>query len=507
ANVVNRLLVDAATKARMDRVYQSFIGQFLEWPNVAYEAQHMILRRSLASELNVVANQLARIAQAERRTRDFTLNNIRQVLAEVIACFPVYRTYVADRASESDCRYVDWAIASARRRRSVGEAPLFDFVRSALLMELTATSDAMRRRIRDFAMKFQQVTAPVTAKGIEDTALYRFNRLVSLNEVGGEPDAYGSSVRAFHADAQHRARYWPHEMLATSTHDTKRSGDVRARINVLSEMTAVWRQTLERWSRINRSRQREVEGQQAPSRNDEYLLYQTLIGSWPLEPAPAREVAITAYRDRIEAYMLKAAREAKARTGWANPNEAYEEALRQFVRAILDPREGNLFLADFVAFQGRVARFGLYNGLTQTLCKLTAPGVPDLYQGDDLWDFSLVDPDNRRPVDYEVRLRMLGALQKEFEGADATLVAQRVRALVDNLSDGRGKLYLIWKTLQFRRAHPDLFRDAEYLPLRVTGEHASKACAFARRANEQLAIVIAPRLYRRLLGDGEAPPL
>jgi (1->4)-alpha-D-glucan 1-alpha-D-glucosylmutase len=218
-------------------------------------------------------------------------------------------------------------------------------------------------------------------------------------------------------------------------------------------------------------------------------------------------VAITAYRDRIEAYMLKAAREAKARTSWANPNEAYEDALRQFVRAILEPREGNLFLADFTAFQRRVARFGLYNGLTQTLCKLTAPGVPDLYQGDDLWDFSLVDPDNRRPVDYEVRLRMLMALQEEFEGAAATLVASRVRALLDNLGDGRGKLYLIWKTLQFRRAHPEIFRDAAYLPLRVTGEHASKACAFARRANEQLAIVIAPRLYRRLLGDGEAAPL
>ena len=318
ANVVNRLLVDAATKARMDRVYHSFIQQSLEWANVAYDAQHMILRRSLASELSVVANMLTRIAQADRHTRDLTYNILRQSLAEVIACFPVYRTYVGDTASETDKRYIDWAIASARRRRTAGDAPAFDFIRQALLMELPVATDSLRRQLRNFAMKFQQVTAPITAKGIEDTSLYRFNRLTSLNEVGGEPDAYGSTVRAFHADSQHRARFWPHEMLGTSTHDTKRSEDVRARINVLSEMTQFWRKTIERWSRINRLRKREVEGQPAPSLNDEYLLYQTLIGSWPLEELD--EAGLAAYRERIEGYMIKAAREAKSRTSWANVN-------------------------------------------------------------------------------------------------------------------------------------------------------------------------------------------
>jgi len=500
ANVVNRLLVDAATKARMDRVYQSFIGQFLEWPNVAYEAQHMILRRSLASELNVVANQLARIAQAERRTRDFTLNNIRQVLAEVIACFPVYRTYVADRASESDCRYVDWAIASARRRRSVGEAPLFDFVRAALLLELTASSDAMRRRIRDFAMKFQQVTAPVTAKGVEDTSLYRFNRLTSLNEVGGEPDAYGSSVRAFHADSQHRARFWPHEMLATSTHDTKRSEDVRARINVLSEMTQVWRKTIERWSRMNRSRKRDVEGRPAPSENDEYLFYQTLVGSWPLqEPDPTE---LTTYRERIEGYMIKAAREAKSRTSWADVNAEYEDALLQFIRGALEPRDGNLFLTDLGAFQKRAARFGLLNALSQVLCKLTAPGVPDIYQGNEIWDFSLVDPDNRRPVDYEARRRMLENLIHAT--ADPTTL---LRSLLESLPDGRAKLFLSWKALQLRCEHAQLFRDGEYIPLRVIGEHAANVCAFARQHRGNVALTIVPRLYLRLLGEREEMPV
>jgi (1->4)-alpha-D-glucan 1-alpha-D-glucosylmutase len=502
ANVINRMLVDTATKARLDRVYHSFIGEHLEWQDVAYEAQHLVLRRSLASELNVVANRLARIAQTDRRARDFTLSSVRQALAEVIACFPVYRTYVSDSVSAEDRRYIDWAIAAAKSRRSVTEAPVFDFVRAALLVELPSTSELMSHRVRTFAMKFQQVTAPVTAKGVEDTALYRFNRLLSLNEVGGEPAVYGSTVRAFHADAQHRARCWPHELLATSTHDTKRSGDVRARISVLSEMTAVWRQTIERWSRFNRSRKREIEGRQAPSPNDEYLLYETLLGSWPVEEGD--EGAASTYRQRIETYLIKAAREAKTRTSWASVNAPYEEALVQFVGAILDRRNGNLFLADFVAFHRQVVRFGLLNGLTQTLCKLTAPGVPDIYQGDDLWDFSLVDPDNRRPVDYAKRSQLLQQLQQECGQAQA---AGWVRSLVDNLHDGRCKLYLLWRVLQFRQAHEALFRDGEYLPLRVSGDHAAKICAFARRHHDRLAIVVAPRLYRRLLGERAEPPL
>jgi (1->4)-alpha-D-glucan 1-alpha-D-glucosylmutase len=504
ANVVNRLLVDAATKSRMDRVYHAFIEQNLEWANVAYDAQHMILRRSLASELSVVANQLTRIAQADRHTRDFTYNILRQTLAEVIACFPVYRTYVGDSASDTDRRYIDWAIATARRRRTAGEAPAFDFVRAALLMELPVATESLRRQLRNFAMKFQQVTAPITAKGVEDTSLYRFNRLTSLNEVGGEPDAYGSTVRAFHADSQHRARFWPHEMLGTSTHDTKRSEDVRARISVLSEMTQVWRKTIERWTRINRLRKREVEGQPAPSLNDEYLLYQTLIGSWPLEEPD--ETALAVYRERIEAYMIKAAREAKSRTSWANVSAEYEEALLQYIRALLEQRDGNLFLTDFSAFQRRISRFGLLNALSQTLCKLTAPGVPDLYQGNEIWDFSLVDPDNRRPVDYAKRRRMLA----ELEGIDMDVCVDRglIKSLLDGIRDGRCKLFLTWKVLQFRRDHESLFRDGEYLPLRVGGEFAPNVCAFARRYQGKLAIVVAPRLYLRLLGpDREELPL
>lgn len=493
ANVVNRLLIDPGTRARMGRTYRSIIGEPRLWPDVTYDCQHRVLRKSLASELNTAANLLARIAGGDRQTRDFTLASLWRALAEVIACFPVYRTYVTDSVSESDRRYIDWAIAGARRRGSSIEQSVFDFVRSALLLELPAQGESARERMRRFVMKFQQITAPITAKGVEDTALYRFNRLVSLNEVGGEPDLYGSSVNAFHTDAKYRARHWPHEMLTTSTHDTKRSGDVRARINVLSEIPAEWRRAVDRWRRINRMRRREVGGMPAPSADDEYLFYQTLIGSWPL--AEPDEAGLGAYRERIEAYMLKAAREAKERTSWAAANPEYEEALMQFIRAALERREGGLFLADFCAFNRSIVRFGLLNGLSQTLLKLTAPGVPDVYQGDELWDFSLVDPDNRRPVDYDVRRRLLAGLAGDT-AADLTLA----RSLAGDLTDPRCKLFLHARTLELRRRDPELFRLGEYLPLKVTGQRALHLCAFARRLEGRLAVVLAPRLYLKLLG-------
>ena len=506
ANVVGRLLIDAGSKSRMDRVYRSFIGEPRRWSDVAYQSQHLVLRKSLASELNTAANLLARIAHDDRRTRDFTLNSLRQGLAEVIANFPVYRTYVTDTASESDRRYIDWAVATARHRASSIEQPVLDFVRSALLLELAAPSESARSRMRRFAMKFQQITAPITAKGIEDTALYRFNRLVSLNEVGGEPDLYGSSVSAFHADAQDRARQWPNEMLTTSTHDTKRSEDVRARISVLSEIPSAWRRAVDRWRRLNRTRRREVGGMPAPSPDDEYLFYQTLIGTWPLEEPD--EAGLAGYRERIEAYMLKAAREAKTRTSWAVADSDYEDALTQFIRTALERREGNLFVADFSAFNQRIVRFGLLNGLSQTLLKLTAPGVPDIYQGNETWQFSLVDPDNRRAVDYARSRGLLEAL------ASGPAEGSLPRALAENVADPRCKLFLHARTLQLRRKHPELFERGEYLPLKITGRRASHLCAFARRLQGRVAVVMAPRLYAKLMGasgasddDPSRPPL
>jgi (1->4)-alpha-D-glucan 1-alpha-D-glucosylmutase len=501
ANVVNGLFVDSRAKGRMDRVYQSFIIDYVEWADVAYDSKVVVLRTGLAAELNVLANQLARIAQADRHTRDFTLSNLRHALTEVIACFPVYRTYVSGAASEDDRRFIDWAVARARRRSSTNDIPLLGFVRSMLLADTSGIAEPMHAQVRAFAGKFQQVTAPVTAKGVEDTALYRFTRLASLNEVGGEPESFGVSVRQFHTDAQHRVRDWPHEMLATSTHDTKRSEDVRARINVLAEMPSLWRKSIQRWSRMNRARRRIVDDLPAPGPHAEFLLYQTLLGTWPLESLG--DAAFATYRERIEEYMVKASREAKRRTSWANVNAEYEEALRQFIRTALDRREGNLFVTEVADRARRMARFGFTNSLAQTLCKLTAPGVPDIYQGNEIWDWSLVDPDNRRPVDYALRQRLLTEAMTWSKDSSGSLPAH-LREVLETMEDGRCKLHVTYRTLQFRRSYATLFRDGDYLPLRVTGEKAAHVLAYARRLADQFAVVMVPRLITRLLGARDA---
>jgi (1->4)-alpha-D-glucan 1-alpha-D-glucosylmutase len=499
-NVVNGLFIDPSVKSRLTRTYHAFIGEPAEWKEIAHDAKRLILDTALSSELTVLTNQLARIARANRNTRDFTFRSLRQALTDIIACFPVYRTYVTDSVSAEDRRFIDWAVACAKSRDSGINYEIYEFVRAALLIELPAANETARERVRAFAMKFQQLTAPVTAKGVEDTALYRFHRLIALNEVGSDPDAFGVSVRAFHADAKYRHKHWPHEMLATSTHDTKRSEDTRMRIDVLSEMPSLWRQMLARWRRMNRLRKREIEGRPAPGPNQEYLLYQILLGSWPLEEMDA--ACLHEYSQRIGAYMIKASREAKTRTSWSDRSKDYEDALTQFVDALLEPREGNFFLQDIKLAQQRIARFGVLNSLSQTLCKLTAPGVPDIYQGNDILDFSLVDPDNRRAVDYARRAHMLAALEAHGDADPAF-----ARALLANLNDGRAKLYVTWKALQFRKAHAALFRDGAYLPAAVDGEHASHLCAYVRKLENASVLVIIPRLYARLLGEREELPL
>ncbi|MBV8495817.1 MAG: malto-oligosyltrehalose synthase, partial [Gammaproteobacteria bacterium] len=503
ANVVNALMVDPRARRRFDHSYGRFIGASLKWADVTHEAKHLVLGTSLAAELNVLSGLLLGIARAAPKTRDFTLSSLRQALAELIACFPVYRTYIAASVSADDVRYVDWALTSARRRTPAIDAAVYDFVRAVLLQEASPSSTPIAQAARSFTQKLQQVTAPVTAKGVEDTALYRFNRLASLNEVGGQPDTFGSAVSAFHRDARYRAQHWPGELLATSTHDTKRSEDVRARIDVLSEMPREWRSLLERWSRINRSRKRVLDEAPAPSRNDEYLLYQTLLGSMPLEN---RTATLADYTRRIESYMVKAVREAKLQSSWSNVNAKYEAALQEFIREILDPRAENLFLADLVSAVQRIADCGLLNSLSQTLCKLTAPGVPDTYQGTEIWDFSLVDPDNRRPVDFALRRRMLDAI-RTTSSQDRRELRPFLAGLLTNLADGRAKLYVVWKALQLRSRLAPLYASGRYLPLKAGGTRALHLCAFGRLHEGAAALTIVPRLCFRLVHAraGQAP--
>lgn len=504
ANLVNDLFVDRTTATRMERIYRAFVGEPIEFHDQVYQAKKLILKVALASELNMLANALSRIALANRHTCDFTLNSLRSALGETIACFPVYRTYVSERGvSPEDRRYIEQAVAAGRTKSNAADLSVFDFIRRILLTQTSGDEPQWyRRAIVRFAMKFQQVTSAVMAKGLEDTSFYRYNRLVSLNEVGGDPGRYGIPLEEFHRANQKRLQCWPDSMLASSTHDTKRSEDVRARINVLSEIPAQWRQSLRRWRDWNRSRRRTVEGKPAPSRNDEYLLYQTLVGAWPLEEM--HHEGWSTFVDRIEQYMLKAIREAKEHTSWANPNEEYENALRQFVHAILEGRKNNRFRNDFAEFHRRVARLGMFNSLGQTLLKLTVPGVPDIYQGNELWEFSLVDPDNRRPVAYAERQRVLRELKECEAGRGAGSCAPM---LLQHWQDGRIKMFVTRKALSARNKYPELFRMGSYLPLSANGSRGEHVCAFVRQHNGQKVMVVVPRLCASLLNGNKENPV
>src|SRR6266496_1172978 len=498
ANLVNGLFIDGSAADKMQRIYRSFAGNQEPFADQVYASKKLILKVVLASELNVLANHLSRIALANRHTCDFTLNSLRSALAEVIASFPVYRTYVSESGvSSDDRRYMEQAVAIGRRRSNAADLSVFDFIRRVLLIDVNGNSPGWyKRSITRFAMKFQQVTSAVMAKGLEDTALYRYNRLVSLNDVGGNPSKFGTSVDEFHSANQKRMADWPHSMLASSTHDSKRSEDVRARINVLSEMPAMWRLRLRRWRDWNRKKKRLIEGQPAPSRNDEYLFYQTLVGVWPTEPVD--DSAWRDWCDRLEPYMLKAAREAKEHTSWANTNSEYEGALSAFVRAVLERSDKNLFLQDFEEFHTRIARIGGFNSLSQSLLKLASPGVPDIYQGNELLQFSLVDPDNRSPMDYERRKRLLAS----FQGNGPTEKELFSRAeLNGKITDQTMKLFLTWKTLSLRKREAALFAHGRYIPLKLAGERAEHVVAFAREYEGRTATIIVPRLCATLLGE------
>lgn len=502
-NLVNGLFVDPESVGKMDRIYRVFTGGRVSFDNLVYRSKKIVMHAALASELNVLANALSRIALANRHTCDFTLNSLKDSLSRIVACFPVYRTYISgSRVSETDRRYVEEAVECAKRQSPGSDPSVFDFVQDALLLnKAESQGNVYRKAVTRFAMKVQQFTSAVMAKGLEDTSFYRYHRLDSLNEVGGDPRRFGVSPELFHAKMAERSMSWPHSMLDTSSHDTKRSEDVRARIDVISEIPARWGKEVRRWRELNHSKKRLVDDVLAPSRNDEYLLYQTLVGSWPLEGGVSPDAC---FRERIKQYMLKAVREAKEKSSWANPNANYEAAVVSFVGEVLSPGRDNTFVASLAAFSGDIARIGMLNGISQTLLKLTCPGVPDLYQGTELWDLSLVDPDNRRPVDYSRRAEILNEMRTWPESGEGLTAC--VRDLVNHMSDGRIKMYLTWKALNLRKENPKLFMDGNYFPLQIQGPKAEHLVAFARLWKGQELIVVVPRLCARLLSGQSANP-
>ncbi|HSF70020.1 MAG TPA: malto-oligosyltrehalose synthase [Nitrospira sp.] len=506
-NLVNGLFVAGTNESAFASFYAKFIGREDEYADLVYACKQLIMQVSMASEINVLGHQLNGISERDRRSRDFTLNNLTHAIREIIACFPVYRTYVTEEpqtVADRDRAYIHMAVARAKRRNPALSGQVFDFIRSILLKQRETRRKEDHDEQMRFVMKFQQTTSPVTAKGVEDTAFYRYHRLISLNEVGGEPEQFGFSVEEFHKRMWERQARWPHSLSASSTHDTKRSEDVRARINVLSELPQEWKLKVSRWSRLNRHHFKESEGERIPDRNDEYLFYQTLVGAWPLEA-----MGDDAYKDfceRIQRYMLKAVHEAKAHTSWVNPSHAYDHSLQTFIEAALARGPSNRFLEDFLPFQERVARYGLYNSLSQLVLKIAAPGVPDFYQGTELWSFHLVDPDNRGPVDYVMRSALAEELRDTMKrlGPDR---AEFARGVFEQAHDGRAKIYTIMTGLDHRRLHPELFQQGEYVQLECGGSKKHHVCAFTRLYQQQALVVAVPRLAATLTPDSKHPPM
>ncbi len=492
-NEVNGLFVNPENASLLETVYQQFIEATMDFAQQVHEAKLLVTREHMAGEMHVLGMQLARLAASHWRSRDFTIDALREALRAVVAQFPIYRTYVTPRrVPQQDKGYIAWAVAQARK--GAAEPSIFDFLQAVLDTSIARGRRALysRAAVLAVAMHLQQYTGPVMAKGFEDTALYRYNRLIALNEVGGEPRRFGVSPGAFHQVNLRRLGQHPYGMLATATHDSKRGEDVRARIDALSEIPNEWLSHLQRWARLNHALRHEVDGGVAPARNDEYFLYQTMLGAWPLAGPDADD-----FVERLCAATLKAIREAKHRTSWHQPDEAYEQATLDFVRRLVGPQRRGMFLDDFVALQQRVARIGMVNSLAQTLLKLTAPGVPDIYQGCESWQLALVDPDNRRPVDYEQRRRLLERVQ-----------GMPLADLLGQWQDGGVKLGLIWHVLAFRRRWPELFTDGGYRALQVRGERAEHVVAFARHQAEGMAIAAVPRLLAPLWPEAQAlPPL
>jgi (1->4)-alpha-D-glucan 1-alpha-D-glucosylmutase len=502
-NLVNELFVDQTKERAFRQLYRRFTGWTTAFDDLVCDSKRLILQVAMSSELNVLARRLDHISEQHRWSRDFTLESLRDALREVLAAFPVYRTYVSSDHAEVDAqdrRQVNIAIREAKLRNPAISESVFDFIQSVLLLEHpSGVDDAQRAEQKLFAMRFQQLSAPVMAKGVEDTAFYRYYPLASLNEVGGDPSHFGVSANAFHRRNLIRREVWPNSMSASSTHDTKRGEDVRARINVLSEAPGEWYRAIRRWRDLNRSAKTRVADRHAPDANEEYLLYQTLVGSWPLYPMNAEEHQ--AYVRRIDGYMQKALHEAKVHTSWVNPNGEYEQAVAKFVERVLQRSPGNVFLEDLRQFQGPIAKAGMYNSIAQLVLKIASPGVPDFYQGNDLWAFDLVDPDNRRSVNYDVRRQMLKNLQEQAARDKAALV-DRLR---ENPCDGAIKLYLTSEALRFRRDHRDLFAQGSYTALTTDGNRARNVVAFSRAIANQTLIVVTGRFFLKLCNSHSKP--
>jgi len=496
-NVLNGLFIDSESRSSLQQIYEGFIGFRNRLSEIVCECKKAILLGSMASELTITTRRLEIITEQHRWSYDFAYESLRAALRDVIASFSVYRTYIKieDRqVNKNDQKIIFKAIKQAKKLNPASDHLVFDFIKSVLFLEdPPGLNEEQIKKRREFVLRFQQLTGPVMAKGFEDTALYRSYPLSSMNEVGMDPNKFGMNIEEFHLENQARLQDWPHSLLTTSTHDTKRSEDVRARINVLSEMAEEWKESLGHWQSLNKTKKVTLDSLLVPDANEEYLLYQTLIGSWPYSFTDDQEK--TLYVQRIQRYMQKALKEAKIHTSWINPNHEYEEAVDAFINRILDQQHENPFLTHFQKFVTLIQKAGIWNSLSQLLLKMTAPGIPDFYQGSELFEFTLVDPDNRQPVNFAIQQEKLRMIQENSK-INLSLTQQK---FVQNIEEGSLKLFLIWRVLNFRKLQKILFEEGDYVPLNVEGEMAKHLVAFQRSYGKKQCIVIVARFFYLLL--------
>lgn len=495
-SLVNGVLIDPSGMSGLTTAYHDFTGSSKSFEDVVFEKKRMVMHELFRGDVDHLGRRVVHLLREARTERLPTPLEMSAAITAVTAALSVYRTYIrTPRVSPRDRSFIEVALRRAREREPVLAWPI-DCLGRVLLLDLPKGSS--RRRVNEWlavVMKWQQSTGPIMAKGYEDTALYCYNRLISLNEVGGEPDSHGISVERFHELNMVRQADWPHTLNTTATHDTKRGEDVRARLNVLSEISGEWREHLERWMEWHEPLVREVKGKPAPDRDMRMLLYQTMLGAWPMDGGQSDD-----FRSRLKDYAIKAAREAKTYTSWLDPDQEYEEALLAYLDAVLED-EDRPFVADFGEFQRRVSYYGMLNSLSGTVLKLTCPGVPDLYQGTELWDLSLVDPDNRRPVDFALRSRYLNDVRAYSQVPRNELVSE----LLENWQDGRVKMYIMYRLLQLRRERRNMFAEGNYLPVNIAGHMARNIIAFTRHRTGQWMLVVVPRLYTGLIGEGALP--
>lgn len=495
-NKVNGIFADSSKEARITRAYVNFTGMKTPYRELFYEKKRLITEMDMTSDVSNLAQLLKHTLKDDRYGSDMTLSGLKKAIAEVMSHFPVYRTYISSPSvSGNDCAHIREAVEKAARKTPalLNEIRFLEKILSLDFRDYLTAED--RKGWLRFVMRFQQFTGPLMAKGFEDTLHYVYNRLLSLNEVGGDPGRFGHPPEALHLFLKERAASFPHSMNATSTHDSKRGEDARARINVISELAEDWEARIKRWSNLLKRHKRNVGGIYIPDRNDEYFLYQTLVGSLPFEGIDG------VFTERVKAYIVKAVREAKRHTAWLKPDAEYEEAFLSFIDGALDPTRGNAFLEDFLQFQRKAAFHGVFNSLSQTLIKLASPGVADFYQGAELWDLNLVDPDNRRPVDFGIRRERL----ERIKGREQDGLKNLAEELLASYHDGSIKLFVIYRSLAARRRHAALFDHGSYAPVEAKGQRARHIFSFAREKDGAVAIVIATRLSASLVKEGVMP--